>query len=229
MDVEAALDNPVWHALTGPQSMFAEGAGPARRYQPDVSVFAACDGLDEQSWAALADLVGPRGVPVLMRTDWIDPPAGWKVLFVGQAYQMVLDEAPKVGASAEPIEPLNADDVPAMLGLIKLTEPGPFSERTIQLGTYLGVKDEGRLIAMAGERIHLDGATEVSAVCTHPDARRRGLGATLTAEVALRIQARGELPFLHVLYENTGARSVYEKMGFRTRRMSEARAFGIAR
>ena len=111
---------------------------------------------------------------------------------------------------------LTKADVPEMLALTKLTEPGPFLPRTIELGTYLGVYDAGSLVAMAGERLHLTGFTEISAVCTHPHYRGRGYGNTLMSALIGRITSRGEIPFLHVRTQNAAVR-LYEKLGFKVR------------
>jgi predicted GNAT family acetyltransferase len=114
---------------------------------------------------------------------------------------------------------LGPDDVGEVLALVELTRPGPFAERTMEMGRYWGHLDEhDRLLALAGERLHLDGYTEISAVCTHPDARGRGLASALTRQVALGILERGETPFLHVAVTNDAARLVYERLGFRLRR-----------
>lgn len=112
---------------------------------------------------------------------------------------------------------LGATDVPEMLALVELARPGPFGPQTLSLGRYIGVQDGDRLVAMAGERLHPAGFVEVSAVCTHPEYRGRGLGASLTAEVARGIFARGLTPFLHVMPDNVGARRVYEALGFAVR------------
>ena len=117
---------------------------------------------------------------------------------------------------------LTIDDVPDMMALVELTRPGPFGERTIEMGRYWGHGDtNGRLVAMAGERLHLEGWTEISAVCTHPDHRGRGLAATLSHHVATAILERGEQPFLHAAEGNDPALSVYRRLGFADRRMVE--------
>ena len=110
---------------------------------------------------------------------------------------------------------------PAMLALVELTQPGPFRPRTIELGHYFGVFDDGELIAMAGERLQTPEFTEVSAVCTHPSARGRGLAAALSHHVATGILARGQTPILHVAEANVSARRVYERLGFVVRRELE--------
>lgn len=116
---------------------------------------------------------------------------------------------------------LTVDDVPQMLALVAATEPGPFRPRTIEMGRYYGHFDGARLVAMAGERLHLDGFTEISAVCTHPDARGRGLASGITGVVAEGIFERDEQPFLHVAENNAGALRVYEGLGFVRRRVVE--------
>jgi predicted GNAT family acetyltransferase len=122
-----------------------------------------------------------------------------------------------LGAGAV-LRSLTLADVPAMLDLAKLTEPGPFGRRTIELGNFLGVFESGRLMAMAGQRLHLPGFAEVSAVCTHPDARGRGYARALMSEVMAAILGRGETPFLHVFADNYPAIRVYEGLGFARRR-----------
>jgi ribosomal protein S18 acetylase RimI-like enzyme len=221
------LDNAVWHSLTGAHRDFAEATGAAARYQPDFSVFAALaepDAPDDTAWRDLAALVGPGGHAVLFRAELPDPPAGWTRLGGGTGRQMVL------GALADVAEPdarrLGPDDAGEMLALVELTRPGPFSVRTVELGHYFGVFDGGALVAMAGERLRVPGFTEVSAVCTHPDWRGRGLAAGLSALVARGIRARGDTPFLHHAADNHAARRVYEALGFEFRREIGYAAYG---
>ena len=215
------LDNAVWHALTTYHRAFteragAEVAGRARRYHPEVSVFVAVEEFDTDSWRDLAALVGPGGSAVLFRDDVPDPPSGWTSLGGGIGHQMVLRDLSPVTIPAARV--LGPDDVGEMLALVELTQPGPFRVRTIELGGYFGVFDGGELVAMAGERLHFPGFCEISAVCTRPDWRGRGLAAGLTALVAQGIQARGEQAFLHHAADNDPARRVYETLGFEFRR-----------
>lgn len=212
------LDNPVWHALGGPQTTFAVGEGLARRLRPDVDPIAALpDRATPEAWEALAQLVGADGPLVLIRRG-IDIPPLWDVAFRGRGHQMVASariERPS-GVRFEELE--SADDE-EMLALARRTEPGPFAIHTRELGSYIGVRSEGRLVAMAGQRLRLPGYVEVSAVCTDPDHRGRGLAAALTAEVSARIADEGATPFLHVRDDNEGARRIYEQLGFSTRCM----------
>ena len=218
------LDNAAWHALTTVQSGFADVYGAARRYHPDVSVFAALASGTAAEWADLATLVGPEGTAALFRCEPVAVPDDWTVLVEGVGHQMVFDPADGAGRSRLVDVPrpdsrlLTLDDEPQMAALVALAQPGPWRPRTIELGDYHGVFDGEQLVAMAGERQQLPGFTEVSAVCTHPDARRRGLGAAITARVVHGILERGETPFLHHAEDNHGARRVYEALGFRFRR-----------
>ena len=122
---------------------------------------------------------------------------------------------------------LSASDVPDMVDLVTLTQPGPFEARTIELGTYLGVREGGRLIAMAGERMHFEGHTEISAVCTHPDHQGQGLAGLLVDCLVTDINGRGEVAFLHAASTNTTAISRYQSLGFTIRRQVEAVAFTV--
>jgi len=216
------LENPSWHALTGPQSALAETHGRAARYPVEVAPFAAlADAADPAAWDDLRSLVGAGGVAVVAGYA-ITPPAGWNTLFEMPTAQMIAP--PDFGA--EPpretpleIERLTAADVTEMLALVARTAPGPFAERTIELGTYLGVRRDGTLIAMAGERIRPGGYTELSAVCTDAEYRGRGFATVLMRAVAAGIVARGERPFLHVVTDNRSAIRLYETLGFTTRRV----------
>jgi predicted GNAT family acetyltransferase len=127
-----------------------------------------------------------------------------------------------VAPSAREPSLLGPADVEAMLALAKRTEPGPFEPRTIEMGRYVGFKDPvGRLLAMGGERMHLAGYTEVSGICTAPEARGRGFAEAIVRAVASGIQARGEVPFLHVRIGSpteVTAVALYERVGFRERR-----------
>jgi ribosomal protein S18 acetylase RimI-like enzyme len=212
------LDNPVWHALTGPQAEFSEGSSLALRYQTDVAVFAALpDEVGRDAWRALAELVGPGGSAVLFRPAAVEIPADWEISVTMQSLQMIATEA--IGAPDESFAKLGATDAAEMLALVERTRPGPFALRTVALGTYLGVRaDDGdRLIAMSGERIHPTGYTEISAVCTDTEARKRGLATRLVRAIAAGIEARHEVPILHVLAENHSAIRVYEALGFEVR------------
>lgn len=213
------LDNPAWAALSGAHTAFAEypagGGARAARYAPDVSPFAAlADPEDPRSWADLRALVGDGEVASLAGV--LTPPDGWETVGRIRGVQLV-DTSLRAEPAPEAVR-LGAADVPEVLELIRLTEPGPFLPRTVELGTYLGIRRQGRLVAMAGERLRPPGWTEISAVCTHPDHRGRGLATRLVRAVAAGIRQRGEVPFLHTAASNTRAIRLYESLGFTLRR-----------
>jgi ribosomal protein S18 acetylase RimI-like enzyme len=219
-----ALDNPVWHALTGPHAAFSEGSSLALRYQTDVCPFAALpDEVGPDAWDALRALVGPGNVTLLFRPAAVDLPPGWEITLALTGLQMVATEP--IGEPDDEFVRLGVDDVDEMIALVERTRPGPFLRRTVELGTYLGRRGDGerRVVAMAGERMHPAGYTEVSAVCTDTDARKRGLATRLIRAIAAGIEARGETPILHVVADNDSAIRVYEALGFTTRVAFEAR------
>ncbi|MEV4296440.1 GNAT family N-acetyltransferase [Microbispora rosea] len=210
------LDNPAWASLTGPHARFAERYGGAVRYPDDVSPFFALpDDPGPADWNDLAMLAGP-GATIAVTGDATAAPDGWEVVAHGGGVQLVGDDV--VPAGDDEAVRLRAVDVPEMLDLVARTQPGPFRPRTIEMGTYLGIRRGGRLVAMAGERLHPPGWTEISAVCTDPAFRRQGLASRLVPAVAAGIRARGETPFLHAAASNTTAIRVYEALGFRLRR-----------
>lgn len=214
--MDLSLDNPAYAALTGPHARFAESHGGAVRYDPEVSPWAAMPAdADDTVWKDLAELAGPGGVLSLPAPP-LPPPPDWTVQFDLPGVQMV---AESVATAPDPeAVRLTRADVPDMLALAERTRPGPFLPRTIELGTYLGFRRAGRLIAMAGERMHPPGFSEISAVCTDVEFRGEGLATRLVLAVAHGIRSRGETPFLHAAATNTGAIRLYQALGFQLRR-----------
>ena len=196
--------------------------GGARRFLRDVSFFSAVEHLDDAGWSDLAELAGPGAMVVLARDEVPTPPAGWAISEVIPCHQMVVEELkpPPEGEPGIAIRPLTAASSAQALELAGVAQPGPFLARTVELG-FAGVVEGDRLVAMAGERLRLPGHSEISGVCTHPDAQGRGLGAAVTRYVAAGILGRGETPFLHVSHHNDGARRLYERLGFTVRRTLE--------
>ncbi|MFI0091989.1 GNAT family N-acetyltransferase [Streptomyces bobili] len=210
------LDNPALASLTGPHARFAERRGRVLRYPVDVSPWLAVpDDPDAGDWADLASLAGPGGEVPLPGFPG-EVPAGWEITQRIEGVQFV-DEGLAAAPDTEAVR-LGPADVPEMLALVARTQPGPFERRTIELGTYLGIRRDGTLVAMAGERLHPPGWTEISAVCTDSAVRGQGLATRLILAVAHGIRERGETPFLHTSAANTGAIRLYESLGFGLRR-----------
>jgi predicted GNAT family acetyltransferase len=207
----------VWSALTTRQAPLAQGDGRALRLAAPYGLFAAAADGSPENMVGLGDLdCGEEGLG-LMEADEASAPPGMTSTWVAPCFQMTAARIASGELSFEPMD-LTDDDGREMLALARLTEPGPFFERTHQLGSFLGVKVDGRLVAMAGERMRPDGFTEVSGVCTHPDHRGNGYAAGLMRLVARRILDRGETPFLHVLEDNAAAIALYGRLGFEIRR-----------
>ena len=214
------LDEVVWRALGSVQERFSRSCARARRYLPAVAPFAATLDLDPASFQSLLGLMDPAGDRLaLVTAEEIDPPAPFSVSRRGMIDQMILvDQAACHAESRASIVTLGEGDVAGMLALTTATQPGPFGPRTIELGQYLGVRHEGTLIAMAGERMRLNGFTEISAVCVDDAHRGKGLAAALVSRLAASILGRAETPFLHVFTSNYGAIALYRKLGFALRR-----------
>jgi ribosomal protein S18 acetylase RimI-like enzyme len=210
------LDNPVWSALTTEHVPLARGSGLARRYASDVSPLSALREPSAEAFADLALLAPPGEGVALVTTAEVELPEDWRLVFDRWIDQMVY-EGPAVDAPEADLLTLGEADAPEMHALAKLTEPGPFELRTLLMGRYVGIRVDGRLAAMAGERLRLPDATEISAVCTHPDFQGRGYGRLLMTAMLARITGQGRQPFLHVKTEN-GAKQLYERLGLRVRR-----------
>lgn len=211
------LDRPVWASLSTWHEAASIGGPLARRFARDVNVFASARDDSAAALAALAELVQPGEQAYVAQVPQIVTPPGCVVAVAGHGVQMVATRSLRPQASLEGLLPLGDADAAEMLALARLTEPGPFLERTHTMGRFLGVRIHGRLAAMAGERMRFPGYTEVSGVCTHPDFRGHGLARRLSTAVAAAIEARGERPFLHAWRDNHAAIALYESLGFEVR------------
>jgi ribosomal protein S18 acetylase RimI-like enzyme len=217
------LDRPVWSALTTRQSAFGEGSALAKRYPADISPLAAARDASGEALAALRALIPSLGDISLLEAEPPAPPPGVSETVRKTCVQMLQTHPVETGAQAQTlnIQILGDADAPEMLALALMTRPGPFCANTHTLGRFIGVRDKGALIAMAGERTQVENAAgsfvEVSAVCTHPAYRGQGLGAALLARVAARIRADGATPYLHSYADNAPALALYRQLGFTVR------------
>jgi ribosomal protein S18 acetylase RimI-like enzyme len=213
---DARLDNPAYAALSGTHSRFAQRNGRALRYAADIAPFLALPSeASRTDWRDAIELVPPRTVAATIH-DGSPLPDSLKVTHTFELVQMIAEDALEVD-DREAIT-LGSVDVPEMLELVRMTDPGPFLQRTIELGKYVGIRRDGALVAMAGERLRFDGWTEISAVCTAPRYRGHGLASRLVSTLVADIQDRSDRVFLHVVIANANAIRLYEGLGFRARR-----------
>lgn len=211
------LDNPVWHALAQRHAHFSQGNGRAKRYSPEITQLAGTVDSSPESYLKLAEMLRSGQTAGLFLEAPASSLPGCDIVRGLPLNQMVWEGGHVV--ASKPGELLNKKDAPEMLALAELTKPGPFAVRTIEMGKYIGIRKAGKLVAMAGERLQMPGYTEVSAVCTHPEHRGHGYASDLVIAMVETITQKGDVPFLHVAAENATAIRVYEKLGFRTRRI----------
>jgi predicted GNAT family acetyltransferase len=211
----AELSAPIWQALGTRQTHLGEANVLARRYQADVAPFAAVAEELPEAFDALAELMHPGEIAAVLSRDPLQVPTNLLAKPLGAVHQMVAETRidPAAGFGAGVME-LGDADVDEMLALTGLTRPGPFARRTNAMGRYIGLREEGKLIAMAGERMRVPGYTEISAVCVDPAQRGRGLAGMLINVLRDDIERRGEIPFLHVFGSNHAAIALYERLGF---------------
>jgi ribosomal protein S18 acetylase RimI-like enzyme len=205
---------PAWNSLTTVHRHLSEGGELARRYRTDVNLFASARDDSAEALAALGALFGPGETGFILQIPEIRLPPELEAVKTAQGVQMRLADTPEAPDAADMVA-LTEADAPEMLALATLTEPGPFLDRTHEMATFWGIRIDGRLAAMAGERMRFPGASEISGVCTHPDYRGQGLARRLSAHVTQRVLARGDRPFLHAWADNHGAIRLYEGLGYR--------------
>lgn len=211
------LDNPIWTALTTRQQPIAEGGALARRYPTAIAPFAGFADSSPAAFGALHAMMSSTDRAALFTTEPVTPPASFTVQMEATGEQMIGNPRDVPGVAPDLVR-LGAADAPEMLALAELTKPGPFSLRTHELGNFFGIRVDGRLAAMTGERMKPANYTEMTAVCVHPDFRGRGYAQALLAAVSRQIVARGEIPFLHVFSNNAPAIALYERQGMTIRR-----------
>ncbi|KDE19259.1 hypothetical protein AZ09_13250 [Acetobacter aceti 1023] len=207
------LGRPVWHALSGRQNSLSIGNNHALRFQKTITPFGAATGTTDADVRALGELLSSGEEIWLLEKENIPVPPGLKVLKTAELMQMVASHVQKSKHDFAFFE-LATNDASDMLELARLTVPGPFQADTYRLGGFVGIREKGRLVAMAGERMKPGNFTEVSGVCTHPDYRGRGYAGFLMRIVAQRILDRGEKPFLHTYSDNKAAIALYQTVGF---------------
>jgi ribosomal protein S18 acetylase RimI-like enzyme len=221
------LDRPIWSALTTRHAEFAQGGPLALRYRSTVEPFAATERDDESALAALPALVEPGDFLLLLQATPSPVPPGMKLVHDRLGVQMIATR-PIDGDKPDDAVPLGDSDVAEMIALAELTKPGPFRSETHRLAQFWGIRRDGRLIAMAGERMKLPGMSELSGICSHPDWRGHGFARSLSAFVCNLIQQRGETPILHAYADNAGAIRLYEELGFELRSEMAVQAFAVA-
>jgi ribosomal protein S18 acetylase RimI-like enzyme len=226
-DGRQVLDNIMWNCLTGPHSRFAAGAGGARRYARGFSPIVGFRDPQQPDLAALRPFCDSN--EHFYCSNWTGPTVdGWQIEQETTMFTMVWEGTAPAADDAPDAIALHPGHAAAALELARLTNPGPFGLRTLELGEYFGFFEGARLIAMAGERMAAGTLHEVSGICTHPDHQGRGLGRRLTTKLVRRQLQRGETPFLHVMSANLGARALYERLGFRNYRETVVRVIACS-
>jgi predicted GNAT family acetyltransferase len=216
-----ALDNVIWRALTTRQAEFAECFGRARRFVREVTSLCAFEEPSPKGFVDLGELVGVGGTAAVFLDTPYEPRQGWELIARAPLLEMVCENCDRHKVQSDPTSQLvrlGAQDAAEMVELATLNKPGPFGLRTHELGAYVGMRAQERLVAMAGERLKVPGYTEVSAVCTHPEHTGKGYAGVLMEEIMRGIRERGEISFLHVREDNARAVVLYERLGFRTHR-----------
>ena len=212
------LDNPAWNALISQNSDLALGNEEIRYFPQEISPFAGLKNVNAEALRDLSGMLPASCVVAIVTAEEFPVPESWKILFQASLFQMTCENYQPGTSSPPDFVPLGKEHVGQMLALTKLTNPGPFAERTIEFGHYSGIFQDDQLIAMAGQRLHAFHYAEISAVCTHPAHSGKGYGTALVRQQAERILGSGNIPFLHVRKDNLNAIKIYEQLGFSIRR-----------
>lgn len=213
------LTNPVYNALVSGDKHLGFGKGNARSFYEDVSPFAGFEEKSADGFNDLYHLLAPGQYTLLAIPEHINIPDNWKLIEKVEGVQMIHRQQ-NIFEPLSPVDivPLNKADVPEMLKLARLTKPGPFGTRTIEFGNYFGVFENKQLVAMAGQRMHVEQYSEISAVCTHPDFLGKQYATALVQHQLQLIYQENKTPFLHVRGDNERAISIYQRLGFEIRR-----------
>ncbi|RYY59294.1 MAG: GNAT family N-acetyltransferase [Chitinophagaceae bacterium] len=216
--MEDLLYNPVYNALAARDAHLGNGTSTVRYYDEAVAPFAGFPTNYQDGFRELHDLLPPGRQIVFARPDPIEQPAGWSLKTCLEGLQFIFPDIPLPPPADLVPQPLGSAHIDEMVELVKLTRPGPFAKRTIEFGHYHGFFDNGKLVAMTGQRMHVGNYNEISAVCTHPDHLGKGYAAALIVHQLHLIRSQGRQAFLHVKADNTRAVALYNRLGFSVNR-----------
>jgi len=211
------LDNPAWNALTSGNKDLALGTDEVKFFPEDVSPFAGLKQFNEKAFYELFNLISNDRTIIVPSIHKLQIPVYWKIIKEVVALQMIYNSSEVITKIDPRIVSLAEKDIPQMIALTELTEPGPFLQRTIDFGCYKGIFSSGELVAMAGRRMHPYNYIEISAVCTHPDYTGKGYARSLMNDQIRKIANEGNIPFLHVRDDNKHAIELYKRIGFTVR------------
>ncbi len=212
--VHTHLINPVFNALQTCDAAMSRGTETAKYFDIEVSPFAGFDVSHPNGFDELYDLLPAQRSILYAHANEVSIPKNWQIKAHVPGLQFVLEHYSPHPAAGVTILPLDEMHVAEMIRLTALTRPGPFAARTIEFGNYFGIFENGQLVAMTGQRLHLPGLTEISAVCTHPNHVGKGYAAALLQHQIELIVNTGQTPFLHVRADNTRATDLYKRLGF---------------
>ena len=212
------LENPVYNALITGDKHLSLGNEQVKYFSEEVSPFAGFAEDNNHGFAELYELL-PQGRRILYAIpSTIQAPKGWQLQHEIKGLQFIYEGSKNIEGNFSNIVPLTTEHVDEMIELVKLTKPGPFGKRTIDFGSYHGIFDQNKLVAMTGQRLHVGNYTELSAVCTHPDHLGNGYASSLMKHQLQIILNNGQQPFLHVRDDNERAIAVYDRLGFKVSR-----------
>jgi ribosomal protein S18 acetylase RimI-like enzyme len=212
------LDNPAWYALCSGNKNFSNGNDKVKFFDREVSPFIAAKENSEEYFQLLFDLIPHNEAVIFISSKQMAFPSIWNIRRLIKGIQMIYESHKIEEEPNADIIPLNNSHIDQMVSLTKLTDPGPFESRTIEFGHYYGIMKQNKLVAMAGQRLHVNDFTEISAVCTHPDFTGKGYAKDLLRHQIHRMQSSSFTPYLHVRSDNHRAINVYESLGFKTRK-----------
>ena len=216
--MEDLLYNPVYNALLSGDAHLSLGTDTVKYFDEEVSPFAGFHHQYEKGFEELYNLLPPGRKILYANSQQINEPRDWKILVEIKGLQFLFTEKTIECKQHFELIPLTENNVDEMVELATLTKPGPFGTRTIEFGHYHGIFEKGKLVAMTGQRLHVNNYTELSAVCTHPDHLGKGYAAALMQHQLQLILSHDQIPFLHVRADNSRAIALYERLGFKVNR-----------
>ncbi|MFD0750411.1 GNAT family N-acetyltransferase [Mucilaginibacter calamicampi] len=216
-NIDAVLNNPVWHALNSGNHHLGQGNERVKYFNGEVSPFVALRESTDQNFMELYHMLAGTPISLFATPIQLNIPAPWKIVACVHGLQMIHNTIPVKNDHTHSVSTLLTSHCTEMVNLAKLTNPGPFGMRTIDFGHYQGVFDNNKLVAMAGQRMHAFNYAEISAVCTHPEYTGKGYARQLVTNQINRILAASDIPYLHVKHDNKRAVDLYQSLGFSVR------------